>query len=213
MCNINMKTTNHNHPVIIFDFGGVLMDWNPYYLYRKLLNGDDQAVEQFLGEIGFTEWNLEQDRGRSFREGVIGLCAQFPEHQALIRASDERWEESIAGAIQGTVDLLQALKQAGYRLYGLSNFSVEKFEIARRKYPFFDWFDDIIISAAVGMVKPDPRIYALLLERLGRPARECIFIDDSPTNLVAAREMGFTTIQFDSPAQLENELRQRQIIL
>ncbi len=207
-----METTNHKSPAIIFDFGGVLMDWNPRYLYRKLFNGDDEAVEQFLNEIDFVKWNFEQDRGRSFAEGVAWLCGKCPEHQALIRAYDERWEESIAGPIQGTVDLLHALMRAGYPLYGLSNWSVEKFLLAQAKYPFFQWFDDILISGAAKLVKPDPRIYARLLERIGRPAGECLFIDDSLTNLAVARELGFTTIQFESPAQLENELQEMKLI-
>ncbi len=206
-----MEAANDKRKAVIFDIGNVVLDWNPRYLYRKLLS-DEQAVEQFLNKIGFFEWNLEQDWGRSYREGMALLCQKFPEDQALIRAYDERWGESVAGPIQGTVDLIQTLKQAGYPLYGLSNWNQEKFRLTRGRYAFFDWFDDIVVSGEVKLAKPDPRIYQLLLARIDRPADECIFIDDSATNTAVARELGFTAIHFESPAQLENEFRRMNLI-
>ncbi len=192
---------------IVFDFGGVLMDWNPRYLYRKLLDDDMDAVEQFLERIGFTDWNNEQDRGRPFAEAVAEWCAKFPDDAALIRAYHERYEESLAGPIQPTVNILYALKRAGYPLYGLSNWPQEKFELVRPRYEFFDWFDGIVVSGAVKLLKPDPRIFAVLLERIGRPAETCLFIDDSTPNIVTAQRLGFQTIQYTSPEQLEAELQ------
>ena len=199
-----MAINYSNIQAIVFDFGGVLMDWNPRYLYRKLLN--DDAVEALLSRIGFKEWNEEQDRGRSFAEAVAELCAKFPDDAALIRAYDERYEESLAGSIQGTVAILSTLKQVGYPLYGLSNWPTEKFNLVRPKYAFFEWFDSIIVSGDVKLIKPDPRIFAVLLEQINQRAEDCLFIDDSPVNIVAARRLGFQTIEFESPEQLNSEL-------
>src|SRR6266699_5442540 len=160
---------------IVFDFGGVLMDCNPRYLYRKLFPGNDTAMERFLIEIGFTEWNLQQDSGRAFSLAVAELVEQFPTYADLIQAYDERWEESIAGPIQATVDLLLPLQQAGLELHGLSNWSSEKFAAVRTKYSFFQLFATILLSGDVKLIKPDPRIFEALLERIGRSASECLF--------------------------------------
>jgi 2-haloacid dehalogenase len=197
---------------IVFDFGGVLMDWNPRHLYRKLFPSNEGAMERFLVEIGFTEWNLQQDSGRAFSVAVAELVEQFPAYTDLIRAYDERWEESIAGPIQATVATLLPLRQAGYELHGLSNWSSEKFAVTRTKYEFFDLFETILVSGDVKLVKPDLRIYTLFLERIGRAARECLFIDDSYQNIVAARRMGFETIHFESSDQLRMELQQRGLL-
>jgi len=198
---------NYPYPAIVFDFGGVILDWNPRYLYRKFFNGDLNAMEQFLKEIDFTGWNLEQDKGRPFSEGVAELSEQFPQYADLIRAYDQRWEEAIAGPIRPTVNLLESLKQAGYALYGLSNWSAEKFQIARPRYEFLSWFETIMVSGEVKLVKPDARIYQLFLERIGRTAKECVFIDDSEPNVVVADQLGFKAIHYESPGQLETELK------
>lgn len=207
-----MSQSNPLYQAIIFDFGGVLIDWNPRYLYRKLFDGDSNVIERFLTDIGFMEWNLQQDKGRSFAVAVAELCERFPAYANLIRAYDQRWEESIAGPIQPTVNLLHSLKQTGCRLYGLSNWSAEKFETVRSKYEFFNWFDTIVVSGEVKLVKPDPRIYTLFLERIGRTAEECLFIDDSRANIAAADQLGFKTIWYESPEQLEAELRHLGIL-
>ncbi len=188
------------------------IDWDPRYLYRQFFDGDLEAVEQFLTRIGFTAWNLRQDQGRSFAIAVADLCAQFPQDAELIRAYDQRYEESIRGPIQPTVRILQALKQAGYPLYGLSNWPMEKFAIVRPKYEFFGWFEDIVISGEVKLAKPDPRIYALLLERIGRRAEDCLFIDDSSANISTADQLGFQTILYESPEQLETALRRLRLL-
>ena len=199
-------------PAIVFDFGGVLIDWNPRYLYRKLFTDDAAAMERFLDEVGFVEWNLEQDRGRAFAVAVSELSGRFPHYAGFIRAYDERWEESIGGAITPTVALLGALKQAGFALFGLSNWAAETFQRIRPRFPFFDWFDAIILSGEVKIIKPDPRIYAILLERIARPASECLFIDDSPANVAVAEALGFQTILFQSPEQLADELSRRGLL-
>lgn len=197
-----------NSTAIVFDFGGVLMDWSPYYLYRQFFNDDPVAVDCFLQEIGFTEWNQEFDRGRPFVEGVAELSGRFPAYQELIQAFDQKWEETLASAIEPTVNILWELKTAGYPLYGLSNWSAEKFAMVQSKYRFFEWFDSIILSGEVKLLKPDRRIFELLLNKIDRPASECLFIDDSIHNITAAKELGFSTILFKSPEQLKNELCQ-----
>lgn len=191
---------------IIFDFGGVLLDWDPHNLYRGFFDHDDQ-IDQFLAEINFSSWNMQQDKGRPFSQGVAELSAEFPHYSHLIRAYHENWEESIVGPIEGTVAILRRLKNAGYIIYGLSNWSAETFPLAYKKYDFFNLFDGIIISGEVKIVKPDPAIFELLLSKLGRPANECLLIDDSPTNVAQAQNMGFKVVLFRSPEQLEDELQ------
>ena len=191
---------------IVFDFGGVLIDWDPRYLYRKLADGDEAAVEHFFEEVGFFVWNLEQDRGRSFKIAVAELSARFPHHAEWIRAYDERWEESINGPIQPVANILFELKQKGYALYGLSNWSDEKFQLVRTKYEFFSWFDMILVSGEAKLVKPDPPIFARFLEKIGRKAQEILFIDDSEINIAAASRLGFKTIRYESSEQLKTAL-------
>ena len=188
------------------------MDWNPRHLYRKLFPGNDAAMERFLAEIGFTEWNQRQDAGRAFSLAVAELVQQFPAYAELIQAYHERWEESIAGPLQGTVDLLLPLKHAGFELYGLSNWSSEKFGAVRAKYAFFQLFDSILLSGDVKLIKPEPGIFQALIDRIGRSASECLFIDDSEENISTARSLGFETIRFESPDQLRRELQHRGLL-
>lgn len=199
---------NHvlNIRAIVFDFGGVLMDWNPRYLYRQLFD-DETAMENFFDEIGFAEWNLEQDKGRAFAVAVASHSEKFPHHAEMIRAYDERWLESVGGEIAETVEILRALKDAGYPLFGLSNWSAEKFALVRAEYEFFDLFDAIVLSGEEKIAKPDARIFEILMEQIDYRAEECLFIDDSATNIAAARALSFQTIHFESPEQLAAELR------
>jgi 2-haloacid dehalogenase len=191
---------------IIFDFGGVLIEWDPRNLYRHYFN-QPEKMEQFLSDVNFSQWNIEQDRGRPFAEGIAVLSAQYPHYAAYIHAFGERWDETLVGTIDGTVKILRELKQAGYPLYALSNWSAETFPIARRKFDFFDAFDEIVLSGAVGMVKPERGIFDLLLQKIGRPAHECLFIDDALANIQQADRMGFKTVLFKSPQQLRAELQ------
>jgi 2-haloacid dehalogenase len=203
-----------NSPIqaIIFDYGNVLLEWNPRFVYRHFFPDDPEEMERFFQEVNFMEWNLQQDKGRPFTEGVAILSKQFPQYEHLIQAYHDRWIDSVGGTITGTVGLLKQLKQAGYPLYGLSNWSAETFPYARDKYDFFDLFDDMVISGEVGHVKPDPEIFQILLDKIGRPAQECLLIDDSLPNIQQANKMGFATIHFESPAQLEKELKQLHLI-
>jgi len=192
--------------VVIFDFGGVLVDWNPRYLYRKLFGDDEAGMERFLAEICTTEWNARQDAGRPWAEAVAELAAQHPAHAALIYAYHERWEEMLNGPIDGSVTILGELKQAGRPLYGLTNWSHETFPVARMRYPFFDQLDGIVVSGAERMIKPDPRLYARLLERYRIEPARAVFIDDNQHNVAAAVALGLGGIHFRSPAQLRVEL-------
>lgn len=196
---------------IIFDFGGVLIEWDPRNLYRHYFS-QPEKIEQFLSDVNFSQWNIEQDRGRPFAEGIAVLSAQYPHYATYIHAFGERWDETLVGTIDGTVKILRELKQAGYPLYALSNWSAETFPIARRKFDFFDAFDEIILSGAVGMVKPERGIFELLLQKIGRPAHECLFIDDALANIQQADRMGFKTILFKSPQQLRAELQELKLL-
>jgi 2-haloacid dehalogenase len=203
--------TSYIH-TIIFDFGGVLVHWDPHMLFNKYFAYDTQAIDIFLAEINFPAWNLSQDRGCPFAQGVADLSVQFPQYEHLIRAYDEEWEESITGTIPGTVEILHRLKRAGYRLYGLTNWSAEKFYIVRHKYEVFDLFEDIVVSGEVKLIKPDPAIFRLLLQKTHQKPEECLLVDDSLQNIEAAQKMGFATHHFTSPTRLELDLQQTGVL-
>jgi len=197
---------------IIFDFGGVLINWDPYMLFNKYFGYDTKAIDEFLTEINFLNWNLSQDKGYPFALAVTDLSAQFPQYAHLIQAYDKEWEESITGIVYGTARILQQLKSVGYRLYGLTNWSAEKFSIVRRKYHIFDLFEDIIVSGEVKLIKPDPAIFHLLLHKINLKSEECLMVDDTFNNIVVARNMGFLTHYYTSPASLELYLQQMGIL-
>lgn len=199
-------------PVIIFDFGGVLLDWDPRYLYRKIFNGDEQAMERFFAETDFFNWNLEQDAGRPFAEGVKVGCEKYPGYCELLRAYDSRWRESIRGPIWETVEILKILKQANYRLFGLSNWSAEKFQLVRGDYDFLNWFEGIVISGEERLIKPDPRIFTKLLALTAVPAADCLLIDDSRKNLETAARLGFQVAHYQNPELLRMNLIAQGII-
>jgi 2-haloacid dehalogenase len=197
---------------IVFDLGGVLIDWNPRYLYRKMFDGDEEAMERFLSEICTPEWNARQDEGRPFAEATEELVTRHPEQAEFIRAFFDRWPEMMGGAIDQTVGILDELKRTGYKIYALSNWSAETFPHARNRFGFLDWFDFTVISGEIGLVKPGREVFDFLLEKTGRRAEELIFIDDSMTNVIAARSLGFNAIHFCSPRQLRDELIFREIL-
>lgn len=197
-------------PVIVFDLGAVLIDWNPRHLYRKLFD-DEAAMERFLREICSPEWNAEQDSGRLWSDAVALLSADYPEHKTLIQAYWDRWDEMLAGPIHGTVDILERLKREGYELHALTNWSAETFPVARERYGFLQHFETILVSGEEKMKKPDHRIFRLLLERIGHPAERCVFIDDSAKNIEAASGLGFDAILFESPEGLRDALAARKI--
>jgi 2-haloacid dehalogenase len=197
---------------IIFDFGNVLLEWNPGYVYQRFFPNNPEGMERFFKEVNFADWNLQQDKGRPFAEGVAILSKQFPHYSHLIQAYHDHWIDSVGATYDGTIEILKQLKRAGYPLYGLSNWSAETFPFAREKYDFFDLLDDFVISGEVGHIKPDPEIFEIMLEKIGKPAQECLFIDDSLTNINQAQKMGFATIHFQSPEQLATSLHELKLL-
>lgn len=211
---INHQPSNHQtiktiQPIttIIFDLGGVLIDWNPSYLYRKLLSSEAE-IDHFLSNIATSDWNEAQDAGRSLAEGTALLVEQHPEYEALIRAFYGRWPEMLGGPIIGTVEILTQLKQeAKYDLFALTNWSAETWPIALREYDFLSWFKGVLVSGEEKMRKPTPAFYLLLEERFPLQLATSLFIDDNLRNVEAARALGLRSIHFHSPEQLSEELR------
>ena len=181
--------------VVVFDLGGVLVDWNPRYLYRQLFD-DADAMERFLTEVCSPEWNERQDAGRPWREGVAELIACHPDQADLIAAYHERWPETLRGEIAETVDVLQELKALGLRLYALTNWSHETFPVARRRYEFLDSFEGIVVSGEEKVIKPDPAIFHRLVTRYDIAPSHAVYIDDSPRNVAAAAGLGFHALRF-----------------
>jgi 2-haloacid dehalogenase len=202
----------HRPTVVVFDLGGVLIDWNPRYLYRTLFGGDTAAMEHFLTHVCSPAWNHEQDAGRSFAEGCAVLAREFPEARPLVEAWRERFDETLGGPIAGTVEILAALRARGVPLYALSNWWAETFPIARARFDFLDWFDGIVISGEVGIAKPDPRIFAHLLETHALRADATVFIDDLPANVGAAAAAGMHTILFTDPEALRTALGELDLL-
>jgi 2-haloacid dehalogenase len=189
---------------IVFDFGGVLVDWNPRHLYKSHFHDTDE-MEYFLKNICTEEWNIEQDRGRSLAEATLELQKKFPEHSDSIALFYGQWEVMLKDEIPGTVALLHQLKKK-FALYGLTNWSAETIDIAYRRFTFFNAFEGIVVSGTEKLIKPDKRIFQLLLDRYLIKAEESVFIDDNRNNILAARELGFTAVHFLNPEQLEADL-------
>ena len=195
---------------VIFDFGGVLIDWNPRYLYNDLFE-DKEDMEWFLANVCSPDWNEQQDAGRSLKEATEILVKQFPSYESLIRKYYDHWEIMISGAIDDNVEVLYQLKDR-YRLFGLSNWSGETFPIAFKRYPFFGELEGIVISGDEKMIKPDEAIYQLILERYDLKAEESLFIDDNANNIEAARKLGFPTVHFNGEVVLDEELKKRNLL-
>jgi len=190
---------------IVFDIGGVLIDWNPRYLYEKIF-ADPDELDFFLRAVCSPAWNATTDVDKSFRDAMDELVPFHPEYEDQIRAYFPRWGEMLGGEIAGTVKILNELKEAGYNLAVLSNFSSETLPIVEDQYDFLGWFKPLIISGRVGYAKPEPSIYQILLHELSQNARECIFIDDKLENIQEASRQGFEGIHFTSPENLRKNL-------
>jgi 2-haloacid dehalogenase len=200
--------------VVVFDIGGVLIDWNPRHLYRKLFDGDESGMERFLAEICTPAWNLELDAGRRFAEAIDELVARHPAEAAMIRAYRERWPEMIAGPIEGTVELLEALHAADQPLYSITNWSAETLPLVRHQptYAFLERFRTIFVSGELRMVKPEAAIFRHALAAIAEPAEACLYIDDSAANVATARRLGMRVHHFDDPARLAADLRHHGLL-
>jgi 2-haloacid dehalogenase len=196
---------------IVFDLGGVLIDWNPRYLYRKLID-DEADIDTFLSEVCSPEWNAKQDAGRPLAEATAERIALFPDKKSLIEAFYQRWEEMLGGEISDTVEILRQLRASGETLFALTNWSSETFPIAMQHFDFLHWFEGTLVSGAEKLAKPDPAIFHLLLNRYDFQAEDCLFIDDSKTNIEAATKIGFETHHFTSAHGLRQYLIQGKLL-
>jgi 2-haloacid dehalogenase len=192
--------------VAVFDLGGVLIDWNPRYLYRKLFDGDDRAMEHFLATVCTASWNDQQDAGRTFAEGCTLLKKIHPGEADLIDAWIERYAEMLGGEIPGTVEILGELRSAGTPLYALSNWSIETFPIAQKRFEFLKWFRGVLLSGEVRLTKPDRRIFELFLKTFAIEPARAVYIDDRRDNVEAASALGMRGLLFTDPRCLRTEL-------
>lgn len=192
---------------VIFDLGGVLIDWNPRYLYRKIFKTEDE-ISWFLENICTSEWNDQQDAGRSFAEATQELLNKHPEWELPIKAWYERWEETVSGPISDTVEILRTFKESkSHKLYALTNWSAESFPVAQKKFDFLEWFDGIVVSGEEKTRKPFADFYKILFNRYSVVPSKALFIDDNLKNVEGGKEMGLNVIHFQSPDQLRNELQ------
>jgi 2-haloacid dehalogenase len=201
-----VRDTTSPRDIVIFDLGGVLIDWNPRYLYRKLFAGDDAAMEHFLDTVCTFAWHERHDAGELFAHTRVALKEEHPAHGAMIDAWGDRHPEMYGGAIVGTVDILDRLRVRQVPLYAITNFPAETFPIARTLFPFLGYFRDVAVSGEEKIIKPDPRLYRVLLDRNGIDPQRAVYIDDNAKNIEAANALGLHGIHFTSPALLEAEL-------
>jgi 2-haloacid dehalogenase len=191
---------------IIFDLGAVLIDWNPRYMYRTIFN-DEAEMERFLADVTTSDWNEEQDGGRSLEVGTQFLVNKHPEHEKNIRAFYSRWDEMLGEAFHDVVEIFKQLKESNqYKIYALTNWSAETFPVALERFDFLNWFDGIVVSGTEKMRKPTPEFYHILLDRYQVNPREALFIDDNYRNILAAEKIGIQCIHFTSAEKLTEKL-------
>ena len=199
---------------IIFDLGGVLIDWNPEYVYLDEFNGDREKMQWFFDNICTNDWNENQDAGYSMAKATEERIALFPEYEALIRMFYGRWVDMLGEAITGTVNILESfIKSNKYKVVALTNWSSETFPIALDKFEFLHWFEGIIVSGEEKTRKPFDAIYNMTLDRFNITAENAIFIDDNLRNIEAANALGINGIQFKSPEQLIQQLKKYNVHL
>jgi 2-haloacid dehalogenase len=197
---------------IVFDVGNVLLRWDAALLLRQILP-DDAAIDAFMTEVDFPAWNLAQDAGRSWDDGVAILGTSFPHHAETASAFHARWHESLPGPVPGSVEILETLVRDGRPLYAITNYSAEKWAETLPRFPFLARsFRDVVVSAHEGVTKPDARIYAILCERNGLRPADCVFIDDSAANIAGAIDFGMDAIRFTDAPALAAALRERRLL-
>lgn len=196
---------------IIFDLGGVLIDWNPEYVYLKEFNGDRIKMKWFFENICTSSWNEQQDGGKLMKEATKERVKLFPEYKKLIEMFYGRWEEMLKDEISGTVKIIQDLKKNNYRLIALTNWSAETFPIAIKKYKFLELIEGIVVSGEIKMLKPFKEIYDYTIEKYNLDPKKCVFIDDRLDNVEGAVICGINGIQFESPEKLINKLKELKV--
>jgi 2-haloacid dehalogenase len=204
--------TPERRSAVIFDLGAVLVDWDPRHVYRELFEGDEAAMDAFLAGVATQEWNHQMDAGKPWAAAVAELVALHPERRELIEAYWHRWPDMLAGEISGTVEVLADLRAAGVRLFALTNWSAETFPVARERFAWLGWFEGIVVSGEERLVKPDPAIYRLLLERYRFEPTDAVFIDDRAENVAAAEALGIAGIRFTSPEALRIDLARLRVL-
>jgi 2-haloacid dehalogenase len=190
---------------IVFDLGMVLIEWNPRHLYRKVF-ADEAKMEWFLANVCNHDWNLAQDGGRSFDDGVIEATARYPEYAVEIKMYRDRWMEMVPGAIEGSVAILEELHRKGVPIYAITNWNGDTFRATRNRFAFLDLFRDIVVSGDEKIIKPDPAIFYLLASRNGIELSDSMFIDDSMKNVVGSEAVGMKGHHFTSPESLRSAL-------
>lgn len=199
--------TEHQNPThIVFDIGNVLIEWDPRHLYKKIFD-DHEKMEWFLANVFTMDMNRECDRGLLFADAVSTVTARFPDWHEEIKAFDERWSEMVPGPIAGSVELLAEIRRKNIANHAITNFSHEKFAIARERFDFLNGFAVTIVSGEEQLLKPDAGIYELFLRRAQVRAEECVFIDDTQANVTAAQAVGMHAIHFKNPEDLRLQLR------
>ena len=196
---------------VVFDLGGVLIDWDPRYLYRKVF-ADEKEMDEFLATVATPEWHLEQDRGRTMEEATALLLDRHPGYRTEIEAFYGRWDEMFAGPMEESVDVLRDIKEQDLPLYALTNWSAEAFPLAREWWEFLNWFDDIVVSGEERLVKPAPEIYSVLVRRTGLDPATTVFIDDRAANVHAAEQLGFIAVEFRDAGSLREELERLGVL-
>jgi 2-haloacid dehalogenase len=201
LCSMPARAQRQSVEAVVFDLGGVLLDWNPRYLYRTLID-DEAELEHFLETVCTLQWHAAHDRGVPFERSCAELAARHPGQAELIWAWARRSEEMVAGAIDGSVAILRELLARGMPCYALTNMEAETYPLRRERFPFMGWFHGTMVSAHEGIIKPEPAIFLRMLERFGLRAATTLFVDDSERNVAAARTLGLQALHFRSPAQL-----------
>ena len=196
---------------IVFDLGSVLIEWNPRHLYRKVFS-DEAKMEWFLANVCHNDWNLAQDRGRTFDDAVVEATARHPKHAAEIAMYRDRWMEMVPGAIMGSVEILEELHKKGAPLYAITNWNGDTFRATRNRFPFLNLFRDIVVSGDEKMLKPAPEIFHLLAKRNKLSLADSIFVDDSLKNVRGAEAVGMKGHHFTSSEGLRSDLVRRGLL-
>ena len=190
---------------IIFDFGNVLVQWSPDHVYGEYFGDEAQAWWFFRHVIDF-DWRQRIDAGESIDACIREQQAKYPDYAEAIELYRSKWREMLIGEVPGMREVLAQLSTANYQLYGLTNWSMETFPEARKRFGILQLIDRYVVSGAEGYVKPDPRLFQVLLDRYHLKAEDCTFVDDNPDNVEAARKMGMQGIVFTNADNLRKEL-------